>query len=118
MIAWLNAGMPASLAAMWAAQPAEGGGLGLVMILAVFAIFYFLLIMPVQRRQKKVQKMHRELKTGDRVVTSGGIRGTIISIKDDSLQLRVAPDQIKLEFVRSAIAQVITGEQSGKTASR
>lgn len=114
VVAWMSAGMPA-LAALWAAPAEGGGGLGLVMILVVFAIFYFLLIMPVQRRQKKVQKMHRELKTGDRVITSGGLRGTIISIKEDTLQLRVAPDQIKLELVRSAVAQVINPEQeSGK----
>lgn len=94
---------------MWAQAPAAGGGsLGLVMILAVFAIFYFLLIMPVQRRQKRVQKMLRELKTGDRVITSGGMRGTIVSIKEDSLLLRVPPDQVKLEFVRSAVAHVVS----------
>lgn len=83
------------------------------MILAVFAIFYFLLIMPVQRRQKKIQKMIRELKTGDRVITTGGLRGTIVSLKDDILQLRIAPDGIKLELVRSAVAQVLAeGEPS------
>lgn len=95
---------------MMQASPAGGSNLGLLMILAVFAIFYFLLIMPVQRRQKRVQKMIRELKVGDRVITSGGIRGTIVSLKDDSLQLRVAPDQTKLEFVRSAVAQVVADE--------
>lgn len=88
--------------------------MGLLLILAVFAIFYFLLIMPVQRRQKKVQKMLRELKTGDRVITSGGLRGTIVSLKEDSLQLRIAPDQVKLEFVRSAVAHVISDESGGK----
>lgn len=95
------------------AAPAGGSNLGLLMILAVFAIFYFLLIMPVQRRQKRVQKMHRELKTGDRVLTSGGILGTIVSIKDDSIQLIVAPDRIKLEFTRSAVAQVL-GDENAK----
>ena len=98
-----------TLSALWIqAAPAGGGGLGLVMILAVFAIFYFLLIMPVQRRQKRVQKMHSELKTGDKVVTSGGIRGTIVSLKDDSMHLQIGPDRVKLEFVRSAVAQVLS----------
>jgi preprotein translocase subunit YajC len=50
--------------------------------------------------------MLQGLKTGDRVITTGGMRGTIISLKDDSLQLRIAPDNIKLEFVRNAIAHV------------
>ncbi|HWG36916.1 MAG TPA: preprotein translocase subunit YajC [Terriglobales bacterium] len=103
------------LAFLWMqAAPSGGNGLGLIMILAVFAIFYFLLIMPVQRRQKRVQKMHRELKAGDRVVTSGGLRGTIVSIKDDLLQIRVGPDNVKLEFVRSAIAAVESTEGTGK----
>lgn len=100
---------------MWyQSAPTGGGSMGLLLILAVFAIFYFLLIMPVQRRQKKVQKMLRELKTGDRVITSGGLRGTIVSLKEDSLQLRIAPDQVKLEFVRSAVAHVISDESGGK----
>lgn len=113
-------GVPALFPAFWAqaSSSAAGGGIGLLMILVVFAIFYFLLIMPVQRRQKKVRQMHQALKTGDEVITSGGIRGRIISIKDDSLQLRCAPDQIKLEFVRSAVAQVISGEtpSSGRSS--
>lgn len=90
------------------AQPAPTGGnsIGLFMIVAVFAIFYFLLILPTQRRQKKVQQMHRSLKNGDRVITSGGIRGTIVSIKEDSIHLRIPPDQLKIEVLRSAVAQV------------
>ena len=102
---------PATL--LWQAAPTAGGqSLGLVMILAVFAIFYFLLIMPTQRRQKRVQKMHRELKAGDRVVTSGGLRGTIVSIKDDAFVLMLAPDRVKLELVRSAVAQVLNEDKS------
>ena len=99
-----------ALALIQAAAPGGSSSLGLFMILAVFAIFYFLLIMPVQRRQKRMQKMIGELKTGDRVITTGGLRGTIVSLKDDSLQLRIAPDGVKLELVRSAVAQVIEDE--------
>lgn len=94
--------------ALWfQAAPAGSSNLGLLMLLAVFAIFYFLLIMPVQRRQKRLQKMLSELKTGDRVITTGGLRGTIISLKDDVLQIKVAPDSVKLELVRTAVAQVL-----------
>ncbi len=84
---------------------------GLLMLLFLFAIFYVLLIMPMQRRQKRVQRMLRELKTGDRVVTTGGLRGVIISLRDDSIQLRVAPDNLKMEFVRNAIAHVEAPEK-------
>lgn len=81
-----------------------GGVLGFLPIIFIFVIFYFLLILPTQRRQKKTQQMLGALKTGDRVLTSGGIRGTIISLKDDVIQLRVPPDNIKIEFLRSAVA--------------
>lgn len=81
------------------------------MLVAIFAIFYFLLIMPTQRRQKKVQLMQRNLKIGDRVVTTAGIRGTIVTLKDDSLHLRVPPDQHKLEMLRSSVAHVEGAEK-------
>ena len=65
---------------------AIGGGIApIVMMVAVFAIFYFLLIMPQQRKQKKWQAMLQEIKSGDRVVTSGGLTGVIMSVKDDAV---------------------------------
>jgi len=76
------------------------------MMVFIFAIFYFVLILPQQRRQKKWQQMLGELKTGDKVTTSGGIRGTIIALRDDAVHLRVPPDNLKIEVVRSAIASV------------
>ena len=75
----------------------------IVMMVAIFAIFYFLLIMPQQRKQKKWQEMLKQIKSGDRVVTSGGLTGVIMSAKDDTLVLRVPPDNIKLEVARSSI---------------
>ena len=88
------------------------GWLGFAPLIFIFAIFYFLLIMPQQRRQKKWQKMLEELKTGDKVVTSGGIRGTIVAIKDDYLHLRVPPDNLRLEVSRASILSVTTDEPS------
>jgi preprotein translocase subunit YajC len=69
------------------------------------------MIVPNQRKQKKWQEMLSQLKNGDRVTTNGGIRGTIISVKDDTVQLRIAPDNIKMEFVKSAIASVTTPDE-------
>ena len=89
------------------------GWLGFAPLIFIFAIFYFLLIMPQQRRQKKWQKMLEELKTGDKVVTSGGIRGTIVAIKDDYLHLRVPPDNLRLEVSRASILSVTTPEETG-----
>ena len=70
------------------------------------------MIRPQQRRQKQWQEMLGSIKTGDRVTTAGGIRGTILSIKDDVIVIRVAPDGIKLEVAKSAIASVTTNESS------
>ena len=99
------------------AQQATGAGwLGFAPLIFIFAIFYFLWIMPQQRRQKKGQQMLNELKTGDRVVTSGGIRGTIIALKDDYIHLRVPPDNLRIEVSRSSIVSVITSDEKAKAA--
>lgn len=90
-----------------------GSGLPqIAMLVFIFAIFYFLLIMPQQRRQKKWQAMLSELKTGDKITTSGGLRGTIMSLKDDSLILRVPPDNLKLEVSRASVVSVTTAEEA------
>ena len=95
---------------------AFGGGIGpIVMMVAIFAIFYFLLIMPQQRRQKKWAEMLKQIKSGDRVVTSGGLTGVILSAKDDTVVLRVPPDNIKLEVARSSIVTLTTEEERPKS---
>ena len=80
----------------------------LLLPLVFFALLYFLMIAPNQRKQKKWQEMLSKLKNGDKVTTNGGIRGIIISVKDDAIQLRIAPDNVKLEFAKNAIASVVT----------
>ena len=67
--------------------------------------------MPQQRRQKKWQAMLGELKAGDRVVTSGGLRGTIVAMKDDSIHLRVPPDNLRLEVTRASIVSLSNDER-------
>lgn len=87
------------------------GWLGFAPLIFIFAIFYFLLIMPQQRRQKKWQQMLSELKTGDKVVTSGGLRGTIVALKDDYVHLRVPPDNLRIEVSRGSVLTVTTAEE-------
>ena len=94
---------------------AAGGGLlgsltGLPLLLLMFAAMYFFLIAPNQKKQKQWQSQLAALKPGDRVTTNGGLRGTIVTIKDDSLVLRTLPDGVKLELVKTAIAAVTTEE--------
>jgi preprotein translocase subunit YajC len=84
---------------------------GFLPILLIFAIFYFLLFMPMQRQRKQQQKMLRGLQNGDVVLTSGGIIGTIVSIADDeTLVLRVKPQDLKIQVARSAVSSLISGE--------
>jgi preprotein translocase subunit YajC len=100
--------------AFWAAAPAPGAGGGLGMLLPVLLfipLLYLLMIRPQQKKQKQWQQMLSGIKAGDRVTTAGGIRGVILSIKDDSIILRVAPDNLKLEIAKSAIASVTTQDE-------
>lgn len=86
--------------------------LGFLPILLIFGIFYFLLFLPMQRQRKNTQKMLAGLQNGNTVVTSGGIVGTIVSIdKDDTVVLRVKPDNIKLQVARSAVSSLVSGEE-------
>lgn len=98
--------------ALWAADPAgAGGSFGLLLPLLLFIpVFYLLLIRPQQRRQKQWQQMLGKIKAGDRITTTGGIRGVILSIKDDGIVIRVAPDNLKLEVAKTAIASVTQEE--------
>jgi preprotein translocase subunit YajC len=88
-----------------------GSSVQLILLPLFFVLLYFVMIAPQQRKQKKWQQMLSQLKSGDRVTTNGGIRGVIVSVKDDAVLLRVAPDNIKLEFVKSAIAAVTTPDE-------
>jgi len=97
--------------AFWLQLPGGGSLITLAPLLFIFAIFYFLLILPQQRKQKKWQAMLSELKNGDKITTSGGLRGTIISLKDDALTLRVPPDNVKLEISRASVVSVTTAEE-------
>jgi preprotein translocase subunit YajC len=89
--------------------PPEGGDAGssfiqlLVPMGLVFAILYFLMIRPANKKQKALQEMLKSLKNGDRIITTGGIYGTIAGITDDIVQLRVA-NGVKIDVARSAIA--------------
>ena len=94
-----------------ASGPASFLGNPLVMMIVVMAIFYVMLILPQQRQRKKTQAMIAALKSGDKVVTSSGIYGTISGIDGDTLILKIA-DQVKIRIARSAVAQVEAPEDA------
>ena len=74
----------------------------LIPIALVFAIFYFIILLPMRRRQKKVDEFLKNLKVGDKVITTGGLFGSITRLGDESLQLQIA-DKIRVEIARNAV---------------
>ena len=110
LIALEQAAVDAANAGVEGEVPASMGILGtlisLLPMILIFVVFYFMLIRPQRKKEKKVQEMLNALKVGDRVSTIGGIYGTITAIKDDTLELSVGRDNVKLMFARWAIRQV------------
>jgi preprotein translocase subunit YajC len=98
-----------SFAIFAAASPAGGGSsIPMLLPLLLIPVLYLVMIRPQQKRQKQWQEMLGGIKPGDRITTSGGIRGIILSIKDDAVIIKVAPDGIKMEVAKNSIASVTT----------
>ncbi len=99
-----------------APSPGQGqasGWIQLLPVVVVVAIFYFLMWRPTQKRQKDVQRMLENLKSGDKVVTSGGILGTVVAVDRNVVQLRVA-DKVKIDVTKSSVVAL---QDSGSSAS-
>jgi preprotein translocase subunit YajC len=101
-----------------AADSGAGGGIFqfLILFAPLFLIWYFLVILPQQRQRRKTQEMLANLKTGDRVLTSGGILGTVMGFRDDVVQLQVAK-QVQLDVARNAITALQGAEGAEKKQS-
>jgi preprotein translocase subunit YajC len=84
---------------------------------AIILIFYFLIIRPQNKKRKETEKMLSTLKKGDKVVTIGGIHGTVQSVKDTTVIVKV-DDNVKVEFLRSAVSSVVTASKEEKTEDR
>jgi preprotein translocase subunit YajC len=101
-------------------EPAAQGGLGemvpmLLMMGGVFAVFYFLIIRPQRKKQKESKEMLNALKKGDKIVTIGGIRGSIQDVKEKTIVIKV-DDNTKIEFTKDAVSGVVNqGENSGES---
>jgi preprotein translocase subunit YajC len=95
---------------------AGGGGAfgGMVLFLPLMLLIVYMFYSQ-QRKQKKWQGMLDQLKTGDKVTTSGGLRGTVMALKDDSVHLRVPPNNLVLEVTKASVVQVSTTEEELKT---
>ncbi|GAB2615852.1 hypothetical protein Aab01nite_28440 [Paractinoplanes abujensis] len=93
------------------AAEASGGGsfTPLLLIVLLFAVMYFLMIRPQQKRRREAQQMQNALGPGDRIVTIGGLHGTVVSVDDDVVTLDIA-DGVHVQFARPAIARVLPAE--------
>jgi len=96
-------------------QAGGGGALGGMVLFLPLVLLIFYMFYSQQRRQKKWQGMLEQLKAGDKVTTSGGLRGTIIALKDDAIHLRVPPDNLRVEVTKASVTQVSTVEDEVKT---
>jgi len=94
-----------------AQQPASNPIASFLPLILIVAIFYFLVFMPMQKQKKQQARMLSSLESGIEVLTTGGIVGTIVSVQDDKLILRVKPDNIKLQVARSAVSSVLSSAQ-------
>jgi len=102
---------------LYQAQPAPGGG-GVslhffIMMGLVFLVFYLLLIRPQRTKQKKHQEMVENLKSGDKVITSGGIHGTVMGVQKDKLELKIASN-VKVDISKTSIAVILTPPKKEK----
>ena len=91
----------------WLPAPAlllqQSGFRAFVPLILMAGIFIVLVILPARKRQKKLERMLANLTSGDQVVTNGGIRGTVVGLRETRVTLRVPPDGVKLEFARNAV---------------
>jgi len=112
--------MAGFLTSLQAAQPGRPqGGVGmftaLLPFLLVFVIFYLLIVMPQRKRQKKHQSMVEQLKPGDRIITSGGIYGTVMGVQPDRIELKVSAN-VKIDITKTSVAVILgQGQQKGES---
>ncbi len=93
----------------------QSGLLGMLPMLIIFiGAFYFMLIRPENKRKKEAEQMRSSMKTGDRIVTIGGICGTVVSVKDDKFVIETGADQVRVEFAKWALS---TNETAAEAAA-
>ena len=98
---------------------AQGGGMtSIIMIVAMIAVFYFLMIRPENKRKKEAEQMRSAVKTGDEIVTIGGIIGTVVSVKDEKIVMETSADQVRIEFAKWAISSNETASAAAKAEAK
>jgi preprotein translocase subunit YajC len=98
--------------------PAGGGMATIVMLVAMVAIFYFMMIRPENKRKKEAEAMRNAVKVGDKIVTIGGICGTVVDIKDDKFVIETSADRVRVEFQKWALSTNETGAERAKEEAK
>ena len=97
------------------ATPAAGGmGSTVFMLIMMLAIMYFVMIRPENKRKKEAEEMRAAVKKGDKVVTIGGITGTVVDVKDNKFVLETGADQVRIEFEKWALSSNETAAEAKK----
>ena len=99
-------------------SPAGGGMTSIIMIVAMIAVFYFLMIRPENKRKKEAEQMRSAVKSGDQITTIGGIIGTVVSVKDDKFVLETGADQVRIEMAKWAISTNETATAAAKAEAK
>ena len=97
-----------------------GAGLGssIFMIVAMLAVFYFMLIRPENKRKKEAEELRASVKTGDKITTIGGIVGTVVNVKEDRIVIESGADQVRLELMKWAISTNETAAEAKKAEAK
>ena len=90
----------------------------IIMLVAMLAIFYFMLIRPENKRKKEAEQMRSALKNGDKITTIGGIMGTVVNVKEDSFVIETGADQVRVEFAKWALSSNETAVEAAKEAAK
>ena len=98
-----------------ATAPAGGSGSMIVMLVAMFAIFYFMIIRPENKRKKQADEMRSNLKKGDQITTIGGIVGKIVMVNEETIVVETSDDRVRMELTKWAVSSV--GVQTGEVAT-
>ena len=94
------------------ADPAASGlGTSLIMMVAMLALMYFMLIRPENKRKKKEEEMRAALKAGDSITTIGGVKGVVVDVKEDRFVLETGADRVRIEFAKFALSENHTGAE-------
>mgnify|MGYP003300716150 CR=1 FL=1 len=100
------------------AAPAGSMGSGIIMMVGMIALMYFMLIRPENKRKKKEEQMRAALKTGDSITTIGGVKGVVVDVKEDKFVLETGADRVRIEFAKFALSENHTASARAADESR